>query len=58
MNKEKDLQFIKDFSSINISQICKDLKVDRSNVLRGRASEETTNKVRKEIENRLATLME
>lgn len=56
MNKEVDLKFIKDFSKINVSQICKDLKVDRGNVLNGRASEETTNKVRKEIENRLATL--
>ena len=52
----KDLQFIKDFSKINVSQICRDLKVDRGNVLNGKASAETTNKVRKEIEKRLATL--
>ena len=58
MNKEKDLQFIKDFAKINVSQICKDLGIDRGNVLNNRASAETTNKVRKEIENRLTALME
>lgn len=56
MTRDNDLKFIKDFSKINISQICKDLNVDRSNVLCGRASKETTSKVRKEIEKRLATL--
>lgn len=56
MNKEKDLQFIKDFSKINVSQICKDLNIDRSNVLRGRASEEKTKLVKDEILKRLENL--
>lgn len=40
--KEKYLKFIKDFSSISVTQICKDQKIDRSCILRGRSSEEKT----------------
>lgn len=56
--KEKDLTYIQNFSKINITQICKDLGVSRSNVMTGRSSAETTKLVRKEIEKRLATLNE
>lgn len=40
--KEKYLKFIKDFSSISVAQICREQKIDRSCVLRGRSSEEKT----------------
>lgn len=57
MDKEKDLNFIKEFSKITISQVCRDLKVDRGNLMNGRASEENTNRIKAEIEKRLSKLM-
>lgn len=54
--KDDDLTYIQNFSKINVSQICRDLKVDRANVLNGRASKETIRKVKEEIEKRLTTL--
>ena len=56
INKEQDLKFIKAFKSITVSEICKDLKVDKSNVYRGIASAESIRKVREEIERRLEEL--
>lgn len=56
INKEQDLKFIKAFKSITISDICKDLKVDKSNVYRGIASAEAIRKVREELERRLDEL--
>lgn len=58
VNKEQDLKFIKEFKSITISNICKDLKVDKSNVYRGLASAETIRKVREEIERKLNDLQQ
>lgn len=54
--KQKDLEYIQNFSKINITQICKDLGVSRSNVMTGRSSAEITKMVKEEIEKRLATL--
>jgi hypothetical protein len=56
--KEKDLKFIKQFTSISVKNVCSDLKINYSNVLNGNASEKTTHKVRKEIERRLKRLKE
>lgn len=47
--KEKDLEFIKGFSKINVVSICKKLNVDRSNLLKGTASGEKTKAVKDEI---------
>ena len=47
--KEKDLNFIREFSKISISQICRDLNVNRPNILNGRASQEAIHNVKKEI---------
>lgn len=58
MTKEKDLKYIQEFSKINITQICKDLGVSRSNVMTGRSSSDTTKAVKEEIQRRLATLNE
>lgn len=49
MNKEKDLQFIKNYSKISISSICKQLNVDRSNLLKNRSSAEKIALVKNEI---------
>ena len=56
MSKEQDLQFIKNFTQITVSQICRDLKIDRGNLLNGRASEDNTRLVKEEILKRLADL--
>lgn len=47
--KKKDLDFIKEFFKINITDICSDLKVDKSNLYRGKASSKATSLVREEI---------
>lgn len=51
-----NLEFIKAFSKISIAQICKDLKVNKSNVWSGNASEDSIKKVREEIERRYEEL--
>lgn len=51
-----DLKYIKKFSKINITEVCRKAKVSRENVLNGRASKKTTLKVRKQIENEIAKL--
>lgn len=52
----EDLEYIKKFSKINITNVCKKAKASRQNVLNGIASKKTTNKVRKQIENDIAEL--
>ena len=47
--KKEYLQFIKQFSNINISKLCKQLGINRSNILNGRSSEETTRLLYEEI---------
>lgn len=56
VNKEKDLKYIKDFSKINISSICKEVGIDRSNLLKGKASEKSTELVRQTIQEKLKNL--
>ena len=58
VNKKVDLDFIKGFSQITITKICKDLNVDRANLLKGNASSDTTRKVKDELEKRLKDLLE
>lgn len=50
MKINKDLEYIKNFSAIKITDICRKLKVNRQNVLNGRASKDNIKLVRKEIE--------
>lgn len=54
--KDKYLTFILNFSKISISSICKELKIDRQNILNGKASEETTKKLYDELISRLEKL--
>lgn len=56
-SKEKDLYFIKEFSNIKVSEICNDLKIDRSNIYRGIASAKTMALVREEIMNKYDKLL-
>lgn len=55
--KRKYLDFIKMFSKINISSICKFHNIDRSNLLNGRASEETTKIIYDELKKQLEKLI-
>lgn len=54
--KDKYLKFIKDFSKISISSICKDLNINRENILKGKASEQTTKKLYDELKNQLSKI--
>lgn len=54
--KDRYLKFILSFSKINISSICKDLGINRENILKGKASEETTKKLYDELRRRLTKL--
>ncbi len=56
MEKEKDLKYIKDFSKITVAGICKDLKIDKSNLWAGKSTATNVNKVKKEIQKRLEAL--
>lgn len=51
-----DLEYIKKFSKITIKDVCNKSKVNRSNVLNGKASKKTINKVKKQIESEVAKL--
>lgn len=56
MSKDEDLKFIKNFSKISIKGVCEELKVDRMNVLHGRASAKNIEAVRNKIEEKLKEL--
>ena len=58
--KELDYAFIKQFKAISIMNVCVDLHLqnDYGNIINGTASVKKINKVRKEIERRLAILNE
>lgn len=52
----QDLEFIKKFSKITITGVCKKAKVDRAGLLSNRIKEDKIKKVREEIENEIAKL--
>lgn len=51
-----DLEYIKKFSKITIKDVCNKSKANRSNVLNGKASKKTLNKVKRQIESEVAKL--
>lgn len=51
-----DIDYIKNFSKITITRACKKSKVNRANVINGRASKKSISKVRKQIESDIARL--
>ena len=53
MSTEEDLSYIKKFSKISITAICKKVCANKSNVYNGRASAETIHKVREAISTEL-----
>lgn len=52
----EDLEYIKKFSSITITDVCKKLGVDRSNLLNGRTSKKNMKLIRKGLESEVAKL--
>ncbi len=55
--KQKDLEFIKRFSKIEIKEICEYLGTHTQNIWTGKASEATINKVKEELKRRLEELI-
>ena len=51
-----DFEYVKRFSNIHVSKICEKMKVDRANILTGKAKKENAKKVRAEIESEIAKL--
>lgn len=56
MEKEKDIEFIKKFSSIKLLDILKKYNIDSSNFYHGKVSCEKVKLVRKEIDNIIISL--
>lgn len=54
--ENEDLEYIKKFSSISVTEVCKKLGVDRSNLLNGRTSKKKMKLVRKGVESEFAKL--
>jgi len=54
--REKNYKYIKNFSKIKVTRICKKLKISRQNVLNNKTTTENIIKVKEEIENELARL--
>ncbi len=58
VNKERDLRYIKNFSKIKLSEICRELKINKENIYRGTASSDAIKKVKEEIKKRIDQLEE
>lgn len=56
INKQRDIKYIKDFSKINVTAICKELNIEKTNVYRGIASAEKIKRVKEEIKKRIKEL--
>lgn len=51
-----DLEYIKNFGKINVKKACQKVKVDRSNLYKGKVSPEQIKKVKRQLESDLAKL--
>lgn len=56
MDKEKDIEFIKSFSSIRLLDILKKYKIDSSNFYKGRVSEEKVKLVKNDLDKKIIHL--
>ena len=52
----EDLEYIKKFNNIQITKVCKKLKIDYANLISGRSSKVNIKKVRQELESEFAKL--
>ena len=51
-----DLEYIKNFGKINIKKACQKVKVDRSNLYKGKVNQEDIKRVKRQLENDIAKL--
>ena len=51
-----DLEYIKKFTQIQITKVCKKLGIDYVNLITGRSSKANERKARKELESEIAKL--
>lgn len=58
MNKEEDLEFIKNFSKISIASVCRELEINKANIWSGNASEVNIHRVAEELRKRIRNLGE
>lgn len=56
LKKQKDVDFIRGFKKITVKSICRELGIPDSNIATGTSSKENYEKLRIEIEDRLARL--
>lgn len=56
MSKEKNLQYLKNFSKISITDVARRIGVDRTNLVLGRTSAEKIEKAKELIESDVAKL--
>lgn len=57
LKKEKDIEWIKKFASITVTDICKDLGINKNNLYTYKISAENTAKVKNEIQRRLREML-
>lgn len=55
-DKEEDYKYIKAFSKISVTSVCKKLNYPKANILTGKASADRIHKVKKEIEKQVAKI--
>lgn len=58
IRKEKDYKYIKKFMGISLNKICTELKINYSNLVKGKASIQNTRLVREKLEEEIKKLEE
>ena len=58
IRKEKDYKYIKKFMGISLNKICTELKINYSNLVKGKASIQNTRLVRERLEEEIKKLEE
>ena len=58
IRKEKDYKYIKKFMDISLNKICTELKINYSNLVKGKASIQNTRLVRERLEEEIKKLEE
>lgn len=56
INNLEEYKYIRAFSKISIASICRNLKINRSNIMSGKSKKENYKLVKKEIEKEIAKL--
>lgn len=54
--KQEDLEYIKKFTKISVNKVCKELRYNTANILKGKATTERVHNVRRLIEEKQSKL--